>query len=245
VTFYRRNLPHLQRDYKPHFITFVTKFRQVLPGWARDITFGCCLHDHGIRYSLHVAVVMPNHVHLILTPLTDQKRRLIVSLIEIMRAIKGASARAINQRLRLHGAVWQDESFDHVLRSSENLDAKDRLHSPKPCASRASARLASISLGVAEAAGKSLCSTGEPPGITNHVALRCQASRIECGRTNASAATHSDHVPTRVPALNELLPRSAGHDPFVDPFIMAAGQINWNRVELRREYERRKHSSGG
>jgi REP element-mobilizing transposase RayT len=124
VTFYRRNLPHLQRDYKPHFITFVTKFRQVLPDWARDITFGCCLHDHGIRYSLHVVAVMPNHVHLVLTPLTDQKRRLIVSLIEIMRAIKGASARAINQRLRLHGAVWQEESFDHVLRSSENLDAK-------------------------------------------------------------------------------------------------------------------------
>ena len=124
VTFYRRNLPHLQRDYKPHFITFVTKSRRVLPDWARDITFGCCLHDHGIRYSLHVAVVMPNHVHLILTPLTDQKRRLIVSLIETMRAIKGASARAINQRLRLHGAVWQEESFDHVLRSSENLDAK-------------------------------------------------------------------------------------------------------------------------
>ncbi len=67
---------------------------------------------------------MPTHVHLILTPLTDQKRRLIVSLIETMRAIKGASARAINQRFRLHGAVWQEESFDHVLRSSENLNAK-------------------------------------------------------------------------------------------------------------------------
>jgi REP element-mobilizing transposase RayT len=67
---------------------------------------------------------MPNHVHLILAPLTDQQRRPIVSPIEIMRAIKGASARAINQRLRLHAAVWQEESFDHVLRSSENLDAK-------------------------------------------------------------------------------------------------------------------------
>jgi putative transposase len=124
VTVYRRNLPHLQRDYKPHFVTFVTKFRQELPDWARDITFGCCLHDHGIRYSLHVAVVMPNHVHLILTPLIDQDRHLVVSLIEIMRAIKGTSARSINQRLRLHAPVWQEESFDHVLRSSENLDAK-------------------------------------------------------------------------------------------------------------------------
>ena len=124
MTFYRRNLPHLQRDYKPHFITFVTKLRWILPDSARDITLGCCRHDHGAKYTLHVAVVMPDHVHLILTPLTDEKRRLIVSLIEIMKAIKGASARAINQRLGHRGAVWQEESFDHVLRGSENLDAK-------------------------------------------------------------------------------------------------------------------------
>jgi hypothetical protein len=34
MQFYRRNLPHLQRDFKPHFITFVTKFRWVLPDWG-------------------------------------------------------------------------------------------------------------------------------------------------------------------------------------------------------------------
>ena len=67
---------------------------------------------------------MPDHVHLMLTPLTDEKRRLIVSLVEIMKAIKGASAHHINRRLGRHGTVWQEESFDHVLRSSENLDAK-------------------------------------------------------------------------------------------------------------------------
>jgi hypothetical protein len=41
-----------------------------------------------------------------------------------MQAIKGASGRSINHRLRRHGPVWQEESFDHVLRSSEGLDAK-------------------------------------------------------------------------------------------------------------------------
>ena len=124
MDFYRRNLPHLQRDYKPHFITFVTKSRRTLPDWACDVTLACCLHDHEIRYTLHVAVVMPDHVHLILTPLIDEKRRLIVSLVEIMRSIKGASARSINQRMVQHGAIWQEESFDHVLRASENLDTK-------------------------------------------------------------------------------------------------------------------------
>lgn len=124
MRFYRRNLPHLQRDLKPHFITFVTKSRWVLPDWARDITLSSCCHDHRKKYELYVAVVMPDHVHMILTPLIDEKREEIVSLIDIMRGIKGWSARAINQRLGRHGPVWQEESFDHVLRSSENLDAK-------------------------------------------------------------------------------------------------------------------------
>ena len=67
---------------------------------------------------------MPDHIHLILTPLVNEREREIFSLIEIMRGIKGASARAINQYLERHGPVWQEESFDHVLRSSEGLDAK-------------------------------------------------------------------------------------------------------------------------
>ena len=133
MQFYRRNLPHMQRDYTPHFITFCTKFRRILPDWARDIVLGCCIHDHGRRYRLELAVVMPDHVHLILTPLvlgaSDQGGRghpalHIVSLVEIMKAIEGASAHAINRQAGRYGAVWQEESFDRVVRSSESLDAK-------------------------------------------------------------------------------------------------------------------------
>ena len=124
MQFYRRNLPHMQRDHTAHFITFCTKFRRILPDWVRDIVLGCCVHDHGTRYRLEAAVVMPDHVHLILTPSTDDKRHTIISLVEIMKAIKGASARTINRRVRDHGAIWQEESFDRIVRSSESLDAK-------------------------------------------------------------------------------------------------------------------------
>ncbi|MGC1451653.1 MAG: transposase [Candidatus Sulfotelmatobacter sp.] len=103
---------HLQRDFKPHFITFVTKFRRVLPDWPRDIVLSCCCHHHRWQYELYVAVVMPDHVHMILTPLIDQRRRQIFSLIDIMRGIKGSAARRINQQVGRHGAVWQEESFD-------------------------------------------------------------------------------------------------------------------------------------
>ena len=124
MQFYRRNLPHIQRDFTPHFLTFVTKFRWILPPKARDIILASCFHDHRNRYELYVAIVMPDHAHLILTPLIDEQRREVFSLVKIMQAIKGASARAINQQLRRTGPVWQEESFDHILRSSEGLDAK-------------------------------------------------------------------------------------------------------------------------
>ena len=67
---------------------------------------------------------MPDHVHLILTPLTDNSRQMIIPLVEIMKAIKGASAHAINHRAGSCGAIWQEESFDRIVRSSESLDAK-------------------------------------------------------------------------------------------------------------------------
>ena len=124
MTFYRRNLPHLQRDYKPHFITFVTKNRRVLAVWARQTVLDCCIHDHAKKYNLRVVVVMPDHVHLILTPLMDERGRRILPLPQIMKAIKGTSSHAINRMLGTHEVIWQEESFDHVLRSSESLDAK-------------------------------------------------------------------------------------------------------------------------
>src|SRR5271169_6969569 len=55
MTFYRRNLPHLQRDAKRHFVTFVTKNRWILPEAARDIVLDSSRHDDGILYDLHAA----------------------------------------------------------------------------------------------------------------------------------------------------------------------------------------------
>jgi REP element-mobilizing transposase RayT len=122
--FYRRQLPHLQRDNKPHFLTFCTYHRWVLPESARSIVLDCCLHDDGSKIDLQVAVVMPDHVHLIFTPLIDRKEMAAWSLAEITDGIKGASAHKINHALQHAGRVWQPESFDHILRSSESLDQK-------------------------------------------------------------------------------------------------------------------------
>jgi hypothetical protein len=41
-----------------------------------------------------------------------------------MSGIKGASAHSVNKVLLRRGRVWQDESFDHVLRSDEKVREK-------------------------------------------------------------------------------------------------------------------------
>jgi REP element-mobilizing transposase RayT len=105
-------------------VTFVTKDRRQLPEWARGIVLDSCIHGHDRKYNLRVALVMPDHAHLILTPLTDLQRLRIFSLHEILQGIKSFSARRINEHLGRRGQAWQRESFDHVLRCSESLDAK-------------------------------------------------------------------------------------------------------------------------
>jgi REP element-mobilizing transposase RayT len=124
TAFYRRQLPHLQCDEKQHFVTFCTDHRWLLPERVRSIVLECCLHDNGVKFDLRVAVVMPDHVHMIFTPLVNQHAMEIYSLAEIMDAIKGASAHKVNKLLGRIGRIWQPESFDHVLRTSENLDTK-------------------------------------------------------------------------------------------------------------------------
>ena len=67
---------------------------------------------------------MPDHVHMVFTPLVDLEKSEVFSLARITKAIKGTSAHLINRELGSTGRVWQEESFDRVLRVSEKLDEK-------------------------------------------------------------------------------------------------------------------------
>jgi REP element-mobilizing transposase RayT len=89
---------------------------------VRDTVLQSCLHENQIKIELHAAVVMPDHVHIVFTPLVANQ--VTFSLASITKAIKGASAHLINRQLGRGGQVWQEESFDRVLRSSEKLREK-------------------------------------------------------------------------------------------------------------------------
>ncbi|HEY7155345.1 MAG TPA: transposase [Gemmataceae bacterium] len=75
-------------------------------------------YDHGKRYDLHLAVAMPDHVHLLLQPREKEAGRWF-DLAEILKGIKGVSSRRINQLLGTTGTVWQAENFDRIMRNEE------------------------------------------------------------------------------------------------------------------------------
>ncbi len=72
-------------------------------------------HRHGEDYWLGSFVIMPNHVHAIVTP--GEK----LDLGTIVGAWKSVSAHRINQRLQRSGVLWQEEAFDHIVRDDAQL----------------------------------------------------------------------------------------------------------------------------
>jgi REP element-mobilizing transposase RayT len=115
---YRRDLPHLLKDGKTLFVTFCTRNRMILSSSERTIVLDCCIHDHRITFSLLAAVIMPDHVHLLISKHEDW------TMAAIMRRIKGVSARQINKQRGTNGHIWQREWFDRMLRSDEDERAK-------------------------------------------------------------------------------------------------------------------------
>jgi len=120
---YHRRLPHYQNASGALFVTFRTFSNLILSDPVRDQMMRHCLYDHGKRIQLSAAVVMPNHVHLLFWALRDQAGWPF-PLVDILQALKSSSAHTLNKLLHHAGPVWDEESFDHVLRSDESWEQK-------------------------------------------------------------------------------------------------------------------------
>lgn len=86
-----------------------------LPAIA-EIVGSALLHFDGQRYILDEFVLMPNHVHVLVKPMTSK------CLSSILHTWKSFTAKAINKAIGATGSVWQDESYDHIVRSSSQLE---------------------------------------------------------------------------------------------------------------------------
>lgn len=71
-------------------------------------------------YELHAYCIMPNHVHLVITPLATGDE--YISITWILKLLKGLTARKANQILNREGSFWQAEFYDHVIRDPDEFD---------------------------------------------------------------------------------------------------------------------------
>jgi REP element-mobilizing transposase RayT len=71
------------------------------------------------HFTLHAFAVMPNHVHLLLTP--------AIPLPDLTRSLKGITAKRANEILQRKGErFWQEESFDRVVRNGHDFEKIQR-----------------------------------------------------------------------------------------------------------------------
>jgi len=73
------------------------------------------LHYHAERYQVGCFVVMTTHCHLIIRPSENLK------LEDEVGAIKSVVSRFINKHESTSGSLWQQESYDRIIRDEEHL----------------------------------------------------------------------------------------------------------------------------
>jgi valyl-tRNA synthetase len=82
---------------------------------AAKVVADALIHFDGERYDLGAWVVMPNHVHVVITPRGGHP------VGDILHSWKSFTAHKINELLGRTGPFWQHESYDHIVRNERAL----------------------------------------------------------------------------------------------------------------------------
>jgi len=77
---------------------------------------GALRHYHDTRCEVHCFTVMPNHAHAVIKPLEE------FDLEDTLGLIKGYVARQINVQQGKSGAIWEQESYDRIIRDTTHLE---------------------------------------------------------------------------------------------------------------------------
>jgi REP element-mobilizing transposase RayT len=72
------------------------------------------------RFKLHAFVLMPDHLHLVLSPQGN------LELSSIMHSLKSYTANILNQVLGKRGKIWQDGFYDYAIRDLRDMEEKVR-----------------------------------------------------------------------------------------------------------------------
>jgi len=72
------------------------------------------------RYNLHAWCVMPNHVHVVFTVISDGAET-DSDLDRILHSWKSFTSHEANKILARSGTFWQSEYYDHLIRCNEDF----------------------------------------------------------------------------------------------------------------------------
>jgi len=151
VSFHRRSIRLRDYDYSSpgaYFVTMVTKGHKCIFGKIIDsvvtmydlgrIAYDCWfnLTDHFPHIDVNPFIVMPNHVHGIITIIENDRRGTIYraptmeqfgkpvagSLPTIIRTYKAAVSRLAKKELGCTD-VWHRNYYEHIIRNQTDLDA--------------------------------------------------------------------------------------------------------------------------
>ncbi|MCZ7604611.1 MAG: transposase [Planctomycetota bacterium] len=120
---WRRHLPHYQVGGKTLFVTWRCLGGITLSAQERAIVLDCVRQFQQQRYLVFAAVIMPDHVHILIEPL-EREPGIWWDLGQLLKGMKGVSARRINKLRSINGSVWQDERFDRLIRTETDFIEK-------------------------------------------------------------------------------------------------------------------------
>jgi thiamine-phosphate diphosphorylase len=113
----RRHLPHWTLAGSTYFITLRLRATEFTPS-ERTLVLDHIRSGDANYYQLLACVIMPDHVHLLIRPEDG------MGLSRITKGIKGVTARLINEHRKTAGRIWQDGSFDRIVRDAAEFEEK-------------------------------------------------------------------------------------------------------------------------
>ena len=99
----QRHLPHWQIGSSVYFVTFSTR-KVELPEACRQTILDACRFWEGKKIKLHLACVMPDHIHALIEPL-EESPGTYHDLAKILHSIKSFTSHEINKKLGRTGPL--------------------------------------------------------------------------------------------------------------------------------------------
>ncbi len=105
----------MQEPGRVYFLTWRCRAGIRLSPPERTVVLDSLRHWEGLKWKVFTAVVLPDHVHALVQPLPHPGGG-VYHLKEILHSVKSFTSYRIMKLRGPKGSLWQDESYDRIVR---------------------------------------------------------------------------------------------------------------------------------